>query len=254
MRRSIVRPLVNLSKHTRQRAPSTTRTTSSRCAARSSYRSGLSDSGAGAQRRAPRAGPVFNANSAQPTFNDVEGTHGSLNVDASASLKITENVSLTLEARQPDRRIYRSIYRQRRRPAQRLSPHRPAILFRRPLQVLIGGPRGVREGDARELSRRAGDVGRSWRAVPAWRDPPAPLFAAGIARVGSLDPYADMQLGPRLRGPAQGGPRQRHLPQPDLRGRPSRSDHPQGWRRLLHDLLDASIPIPASSSGTAATW
>jgi iron complex outermembrane recepter protein len=37
-------------------------------------------------------------NAAQPTFNDVEGVHDSLNIDASASLKITSNISLTVEA------------------------------------------------------------------------------------------------------------------------------------------------------------
>ena len=39
-----------------------------------------------------------NPNAAQPTFNDVEGTHDSLNIDASASLQITPQVSLTFEA------------------------------------------------------------------------------------------------------------------------------------------------------------
>jgi len=42
--------------------------------------------------------PNFSANSGQPTFNDVEGVHGTINIDASASLKITDNVSLTVEA------------------------------------------------------------------------------------------------------------------------------------------------------------
>ena len=37
-------------------------------------------------------------NAAQPTFNDVEGVHSSLNIDFSSSLAITDNISLTLEA------------------------------------------------------------------------------------------------------------------------------------------------------------
>ncbi len=41
---------------------------------------------------------MFNTNAGQPTFNDVEGTKSTINVDMSSSLKITENVSLTLEA------------------------------------------------------------------------------------------------------------------------------------------------------------
>ena len=40
---------------------------------------------------------MFNPNSGQPTFNDVEGTHGSMNVDMSASFKINEHFSLTFE-------------------------------------------------------------------------------------------------------------------------------------------------------------
>ena len=47
---------------------------------------------------APGAGPVFNPNSGQPTFNDVEGTHGSINIDAAASIKINKHFSLTFEA------------------------------------------------------------------------------------------------------------------------------------------------------------
>lgn len=36
-------------------------------------------------------------NSGQPTFNDVEGTHGTINVDMAASLVLTENFTLTFE-------------------------------------------------------------------------------------------------------------------------------------------------------------
>ncbi len=38
-----------------------------------------------------------NVNAAQPTFNDVEGANESLNIDASLAVKITENITLTLE-------------------------------------------------------------------------------------------------------------------------------------------------------------
>ncbi|GGE19954.1 hypothetical protein GCM10011529_28220 [Polymorphobacter glacialis] len=63
-----------------------------------SYRSGYLTAVPGRNGVAPGAGPVFNANSGQPTFNDVEGTHGTVNVDMSASVKFNENISLTLEA------------------------------------------------------------------------------------------------------------------------------------------------------------
>jgi TonB-dependent receptor len=37
-------------------------------------------------------------NAAQPTFNDVEGTHGAINLDMAASYTLTKNITLTLEA------------------------------------------------------------------------------------------------------------------------------------------------------------
>ena len=41
--------------------------------------------------------PPFNVDAGGPTFNDVEGANESLNVDASMSLKLTDNFTLTLE-------------------------------------------------------------------------------------------------------------------------------------------------------------
>ena len=47
---------------------------------------------------APGAGPNFNPNAGQPTFNDVEGVHGTINLDMSASYEITDHISVTAEA------------------------------------------------------------------------------------------------------------------------------------------------------------
>lgn len=93
----VVRPLTNLSRHS---ANGTLYYEDSRFSLRGSvaYRSGFLTGVPGRNGVAPGAGPVFNANSGQPTFNDVEGVHSTINVDMSASLKVTENVSLTLEA------------------------------------------------------------------------------------------------------------------------------------------------------------
>lgn len=44
------------------------------------------------------AGPVFNPNAGQPTFNDVEGVHGTINVDMSASFRFNERITFTAEA------------------------------------------------------------------------------------------------------------------------------------------------------------
>lgn len=41
--------------------------------------------------------PPFNPNAGAPTYNDVEGVNESLNIDASMSLKLTDNITLTLE-------------------------------------------------------------------------------------------------------------------------------------------------------------
>ncbi|WP_380876502.1 TonB-dependent receptor [Sphingomonas sp. DBB INV C78] len=92
----IVQPLVNLSKHS---ANGTLYYEDSRFMLRGSvsYRSGFLTMVPGRNGVSPGNGPNFNPNAGQPTFNDVEGTHGSINVDLSASLKVTENVSLTAE-------------------------------------------------------------------------------------------------------------------------------------------------------------
>jgi len=94
---SVTRPLVNLSKHS---ANATLYYEDETFSLRGSvsYRSGYLTAVPGRNGVAPGAGPVFNPNSGQPTFNDVEGTHGSINIDAAASIKINKNFSLTLEA------------------------------------------------------------------------------------------------------------------------------------------------------------
>ncbi|HYG46455.1 MAG TPA: TonB-dependent receptor [Allosphingosinicella sp.] len=94
---SVTRPLVNLSKHS---ANATLYYEDDRFSLRGSvsYRSGYLTAVPGRNGVAPGAGPVFNPNSGQPTFNDVEGTHGSINIDAAASIKINDNFSLTFEA------------------------------------------------------------------------------------------------------------------------------------------------------------
>jgi len=47
----------------------------------------------------------------------------------------------------------------------------------------------------------------------------------------------DRPVAARVRGAARGRPGRRALPEPADRGRPARSRHPEGRRRLLHDLL-----------------
>ena len=93
----VIRPLINLSKHS---ANATLYYEDARFSLRGAlaYRSGYLTTAPGRNGVPPGAGPVFNPNAGQPTFNDVEGTHGSLNVDLSASLKVTDAVSLTFEA------------------------------------------------------------------------------------------------------------------------------------------------------------
>ncbi len=93
----VIQPLVALSKHS---ANGTLYYEDDRFSLRGSvaYRSGFLTNVPGRNGIAPGPGPVFNSNSGQPTFNDVEGVKSTINVDMSASLKVTENVSLTLEA------------------------------------------------------------------------------------------------------------------------------------------------------------
>jgi len=63
------------------------------------YRSGYLQAGGvpGRNGVAVGAGPNFNPNAGQPTFNDVEGVHGTINVDVSASVKLNEQFTLTFE-------------------------------------------------------------------------------------------------------------------------------------------------------------
>ncbi|MFC3714285.1 TonB-dependent receptor [Sphingoaurantiacus capsulatus] len=93
----VIHPLVNLSKHS---ANATLYYEDEVFSLRGSlaYRSGFLTTVPGRNGVAPGAGPVFNTNAGQPTFNNVEGTHGSLNVDMSASFKLTDNITLTAEA------------------------------------------------------------------------------------------------------------------------------------------------------------
>lgn len=93
----VVRPLVNLSKHS---ANATLYYEDEIFSLRGSlaYRSGYLTAVPGRNGVAPGAGPAFNVNAGQPSFNDVEGTHGTVNVDMSASFKLTDNVTLTAEA------------------------------------------------------------------------------------------------------------------------------------------------------------
>jgi len=94
---SVTQPLVNLSKHS---ANGTLYYEDDIFSLRGSvaYRSGFLTNVPGRNGVAPGSGPVFNTDSGQPTFNDVEGTNSTINVDMSASVKVTANVSLTLEA------------------------------------------------------------------------------------------------------------------------------------------------------------
>ena len=89
---SIRRPLVGLSRHS---ANATLYYEDSIFSLRGSvaYRSGFLTNVPGRNGLSPP-----NPNAAQPTYNDVEGVHGTINVDMSASLKVTDNVTLTLEA------------------------------------------------------------------------------------------------------------------------------------------------------------
>jgi TonB-dependent receptor len=93
----VIQPLVNLSQHA---ANGTLYYEDKLFSLRGSvsYRSGYLTAVPGRNGVAPGPGPVFVTTAGRPTFNDVEGTHGTINVDMSASLNVTKNVSLTLEA------------------------------------------------------------------------------------------------------------------------------------------------------------
>jgi TonB-dependent receptor len=85
------RPLVGLSRHS---ANATLYYEDERFSIRGSvaYRSGYLTNVPGRNGVSPP-----NPNAAQPTFNDVEGVHGTVNVDMAASLTLTDNITLTFE-------------------------------------------------------------------------------------------------------------------------------------------------------------
>lgn len=89
---SITQPLVNLSKHS---ANATLYYEDERFSLRGSlaYRSGYLTNVPGRNGVSPPA-----TTAGQPTYNNVEGTHGTTTIDAQASLKITKNFTLTVEA------------------------------------------------------------------------------------------------------------------------------------------------------------
>jgi len=85
------RPLVGLSRHS---ANATLYYEDERFSIRGSvaYRSGYLTNVPGRNGVSPPS-----PNAAQPTFNDVEGTHGTVNVDMAASFTLTDNITLTFE-------------------------------------------------------------------------------------------------------------------------------------------------------------
>ncbi|HEX8402812.1 MAG TPA: TonB-dependent receptor [Allosphingosinicella sp.] len=89
---TVIQPLVNLSKHA---ANATLYYEDKRFSIRGSvsYRSGYLTNVPGRNGVSPPS-----PNAAQPTFNDVEGTNSTINVDLAASLTITPQISLTFEA------------------------------------------------------------------------------------------------------------------------------------------------------------
>jgi iron complex outermembrane recepter protein len=91
-----VQPLLGLSQHA---ANATLYYQDSRFMIRASvsYRSESLNTVPGRNGVSPGTPPNINPNAGQPTFNDVEGTHGSINFDMSATLDVTENFALTFE-------------------------------------------------------------------------------------------------------------------------------------------------------------
>jgi TonB-dependent receptor len=94
----IIAPLTDLSKHS---ANATLYYEDKRFSIRGSlaYRSKYVQAGGvpGRNGVSPGNGPNFDPRAGQPTWNDVEGVHGTLNVDASASFKINENFTVFAE-------------------------------------------------------------------------------------------------------------------------------------------------------------
>jgi outer membrane receptor protein involved in Fe transport len=96
---TVIRSLTDLSRHA---ANITLYYEDSRFSLRGSlaYRSGYLQAGGVPGRNGVPAGnaPNFNPNAGQPTFNDVEGVHGTINIDLSSSFRINERFTLTAEA------------------------------------------------------------------------------------------------------------------------------------------------------------
>jgi TonB-dependent receptor len=95
----VIRPLTDLSRHA---VNATLYYEDSRFSLRGSvsYRSNYLQAGGVPGRNGVPVGtaPNFNPNAGQPTFNDVEGVHGTINVDVSASYKLNDHFTLTAEA------------------------------------------------------------------------------------------------------------------------------------------------------------
>lgn len=95
----VIQPLTDLSKHA---ANATLYYEDDSFSLRGSvsYRSGYLQAGGVPGRNGVPVGtaPNFNPNAGQPTFNDVEGVHSTLNFDMSASYNINDHFSLTFEA------------------------------------------------------------------------------------------------------------------------------------------------------------
>jgi TonB-dependent receptor len=95
----VVQPLTDLSKHA---ANATLYYEDDAFSIRGSvsYRGGYLQAGGVPGRNGVPVGtaPNFNPNAGQPTFNDVEGVHSTLNFDMSASYNINDHFTLTLEA------------------------------------------------------------------------------------------------------------------------------------------------------------
>ena len=95
----VIQPLTDLSKHA---ANATLYYEDDAFSIRGSvsYRGGYLQAGGVPGRNGVPVGnaPNFNPNSGQPTFNDVEGVHSTLNLDMSASYNINDHFTLTFEA------------------------------------------------------------------------------------------------------------------------------------------------------------
>ncbi len=142
-------------------------------------------------------------------------------------------------------------HRRRQQRAARTQPRLPAALRRAgvpaELHLYEQGAHGFGVAARPGSDLRSGPTaGCRWmRARGFLPSTPATTAAAAADRAA---------VGARHRRPAQGRPRQRHVPQSDPRRRPPRSVDPEGRRRLLHDVLVVRCLSGAGRSGTRATW